>query len=88
MKKASDENQETEGAASGPSVEESIRELESIVESLESGKMDLDESFKKFEKAVSISKGLKKKLDAYERKIEMVQAAGEEGPITTEKFEA
>ncbi|MBL8995232.1 MAG: exodeoxyribonuclease VII small subunit [Spirochaetia bacterium] len=72
----------------GPSVEESIRELESIVESLESGKMDLDESFKKFEKAVSISKGLKKKLDAYERKIEMVQSAGEEGQIATEKFEA
>lgn len=86
MKKS--EGESLEAASSGPSVEESIRELESIVESLESGKMDLDESFKKFEKAVAISKGLKKKLDNYERKIEMVQSAGEDGPITTEKFEA
>ncbi len=88
MKSGEGKTPESEIPTEGPSVEESIKELEAIVESLESGKMDLDESFKKFEKAVTVSKSLKKKLDAYERKIELIQSTGENGPIRTETFDS
>ena len=57
------------------SVEKSLKKLEGYVEILEKGDTDLDKSFKVFEAAVKVSKKLKKKLDSYERKIEIINGS-------------
>ena len=54
------------------SIENSMLKLEKIVEILERGDANLDESFDYFEKAVKISKKLRHKLEEYELKIEMI----------------
>jgi exodeoxyribonuclease VII, small subunit len=44
--------------------EESIKELEKIVKTLEKGEPSLDESLKKFEKGISLIKVCQKKLES------------------------
>lgn len=52
--------------------EEGINELEKIVADLESGNMTLDDSMKKFEEGMKISKHCGKLLEEAEKKITMV----------------
>ena len=54
------------------SVEKSLSRLEMYVQALEQGEVDLDQAFKIFEKAVNLSKRLRKKLEHYERKIDII----------------
>ena len=54
------------------SFEESISELEKIVLALESGDMTLDESMKKFEEGMKMSKYCSNLLDKAEKKITMI----------------
>ncbi|MBN8217031.1 MAG: exodeoxyribonuclease VII small subunit [Spirochaetes bacterium] len=75
-----------QAAADEKPVEESLKTLEAIVEALEGGRLDLDSSFAKFEEAVRISRSLKKRLDAYERKIELVTGVDAEGKPISEPF--
>jgi exodeoxyribonuclease VII small subunit len=49
--------------------EQSINELEEIINTLESGDLSLEEAFKKFEKGVALSKLCSQKLDETEKKI-------------------
>ena len=51
------------------SFEESMKELEQIAKELESDDLSLDESIKKFEKGMSVSKQCKETLDNAEKKI-------------------
>ncbi len=51
------------------SFEESMKELEQIAKELESDDLSLDESIKKFEKGMSLSKQCKETLDNAEKKI-------------------
>lgn len=84
--KAKSESAPTEEAPADKPVEESLKTLEGIVEALEGGRLDLDGSFAKFEEAVRISRSLKKRLDAYERKIQIVTGVDAEGKPVAEPF--
>jgi len=49
--------------------EESLKQLEQIVEDLESGDLSLEKALAKFEEGVKLSKSCTSKLDEIERKI-------------------
>ena len=49
--------------------EESMKQLEQIVEELESGNLPLEKTLKKFEEGVKLSKACSKKLDEIEKKV-------------------
>ncbi len=52
--------------------EKSIEEIEKIAEELESGKLNLDESIKKFEEGMNLSKKCSEYLENAEKKITMI----------------
>lgn len=68
--------------------EESMKNLEQIVKDLESGDLSLDESIKRFEKGMELSKHCSTLLEDAEKKITMLieKENGElkEGPINIE----
>ena len=66
--------------------EEAIRELEEIVLQLEKGELNLDDSMKKFEEGVSLSKRCSKYLEEAERKISILLKR-ENGTIAEEDFQ-
>tara|TARA_B100001996_G_scaffold301398_1_gene241939 strand:+ start:91 stop:306 length:216 start_codon:yes stop_codon:yes gene_type:complete len=57
--------------------EESIKELEEIVKTLEEGEPGLDESLKRFEKGISLIKVCQKELESAENKIKELTEDGE-----------
>lgn len=65
--------------AEAPKFEESLEQLEKLVEELEGGELDLDEALKRFEKGVKLSKQLNSSLEAATRKVEklVIGADGE-----------
>ena len=54
------------------SFEQNMEELEKIVQELENGKLNLDESIKKFEKGMEISKKCNHFLEEAEKKITLL----------------
>ncbi len=62
--------------------EKSMGELESIVSSLESGDLALEESLKLFEKGINISNRCQKALNEAEQKVKILNEKG------LEEFEA
>lgn len=58
--------------------EEAIKELETVVGELESGKKDLDESIELFQKGMKLSKDCQKMLDNAEKKVRVLLADGSE----------
>ena len=66
--------------------EESIEELEQIVESLENDELNLDDSIAKFEQGMQIAKDCNKKLEEAEKKITIL--LNENGEIKEESFAA
>ena len=54
------------------SIESKLNDLEKILEQLESGNLDLDESLKKFEKGVKLSRECQKTLEEAELKIKVL----------------
>lgn len=71
-----EQNKNTEN--SPVSIESSILELEKIVRELENGERDLDTAFSLFERAVTLSKGLRSELTSYERKIQVITGSVDE----------
>jgi exodeoxyribonuclease VII small subunit len=66
--------------------EQSMQELEKIVDDLESGQLTLEESITAFEKGVELSKLCQKRLEAAEERVKKVlEKAG--GEIDLELFE-
>jgi len=65
--------------------EESMNELEKIVENLEKGEMPLESSIEAFQKGVELSKSLSKVLDEMEKKI-TVLIEDEDGSIEEKNF--
>ena len=49
--------------------EETMKELEEVVQKLENGDLNLDESIKEFEKGMELSKSASKYLEDAEKKI-------------------
>ncbi|MCB0283108.1 MAG: exodeoxyribonuclease VII small subunit [Calditrichae bacterium] len=66
--------------------EDALNKLESIVEKLESGKVDLDESIKVFEEGNELIKLCLGKLNQAEQKIKKV-SQDSTGDIKLEEFE-
>ena len=65
--------------------EESMKELEQVVKDLESGELSLDESIKKFEKGMKLSKYCNSLLEDAEKKI-TVLIENESGELVEEDF--
>ena len=68
------------------SFEENINDLENIVTELEKGDLNLDESMKKFEEGMKISRDCTKILEEAEKKITILLE--KDGEIEEENFEA
>ena len=65
--------------------EENINKLESILSELEKGDLNLDDSVKKFEEGIKISKECNKMLEEAEKKITILLE--ENGEIKEENFQ-
>ena len=57
--------------------EDGMRELEALVQALESGQMPLEESFKTYEKAMKLRTELNALLDEGDRRIRVLTENGE-----------
>lgn len=57
--------------------EEALKKLEKIVDELESGKLTLDDSLKKYEEGVKLSRFCHKSLQAAQKKIQVLTKKGE-----------
>ena len=57
---------------SSKSIEARLRELETILEELESGGLELDQALKKFEQGVKLSRECQKTLEDAEMKIKIL----------------
>lgn len=66
--------------------EEMIESLEQIAKELESGNLSLDDSVKKFEEGMEISKDCSRILETAEKKISIL-VKNSEGNLSEEKFE-
>ncbi len=64
--------------------EQSMEKLEKIVQELENGDLNLDDSIKKFEEGMKISKDCNKFLEEAEKKITVL--INENGNVTEEDF--
>ncbi|MFH1076873.1 MAG: exodeoxyribonuclease VII small subunit [Pseudomonadota bacterium] len=64
--------------------EDMMKRLEGIVDDLESGKMPLEDSLKKYEDGVKLLHLCRKRLDETKRKVEMLVKKG--GKLTVEPF--
>ena len=65
--------------------EETMQELEKIVQELEKGDLNLDDSINKFEEGMKLSKNVSKYLEEAEKKI-TVLINSKDGEITEEEF--
>ena len=57
--------------------EEALKKLEKIVDELESGKLSLDDSLKKYEEGVKLSRFCHKTLQAAQKKVQVLAKKGE-----------
>ena len=67
--------------------EEMMKDLEQIAKELESGELNLDESVKKFEEGMEISKSCSKILEDAEKRITIL-IKNSNGEIVEENFSA
>lgn len=65
--------------------EEMMKQLEDIVERLETGDMPLEESLKKYEEGMKLIQLCRKRLDQTKRKVEML--VKKDGKVLLEPFE-
>ncbi len=67
-------------------LEQSLADLEALVEELESGDLPLDQALKKFEQGIKLTRGCQAALKEAEQKVEILlrSAGGEE---TLEEFD-
>jgi len=71
----------------GPSFEEALARLETIVEELEGGALTLEESIARYEEGVTLARRLTQTLDEAEQRIERLVEADEDGTAATEPIE-
>lgn len=65
--------------------EETMQQLETIVKELEEGKLNLDDSIKKFEQGINLSNNASKYLEEAEKRI-TVLIEGKNGELIEEEF--
>ena len=66
------------------SFEESLFELEALVNQLETGRLPLDESFGTYERGIALLKQLDAQLKQHEEKVALLTADGEQ-PLDIEE---
>ena len=66
--------------------EEALEKLEKIVEDLEGGDLSLDESMKRYEEGMRLSKLCSRRLEEAKKKIELL-VKGEDGKFLTKSLE-
>ncbi len=64
--------------------EDGMQELEALVQSLESGQMTLEDSFKAYERAMALRKALSAMLEESDRRIRVLTDEGEK-PLAGEE---
>ncbi|HEY0469684.1 MAG TPA: exodeoxyribonuclease VII small subunit [Polyangiaceae bacterium] len=83
--KAATSSVPTEAGEGLASFEASLERLHQIVERLESGELDLEDSLQLFEEGVRLSRASQARLNSAEKRIEELLAIDEEGrPIVRE----
>ena len=65
--------------------EETMKELEEVVQKLETGELNLDDSIKEFEKGMELSKNASKYLEEAEKKITIL-VQDKDGELKEEGF--
>ncbi len=70
------------------SFEESLDELQQIVDELEEGNLGLEESMRRFETGIALLRGCYRVLEEAEQKIEILTGTDAEGNPLTEPFDA
>jgi exodeoxyribonuclease VII small subunit len=68
-----------------PSFEDSLAELEALVERMESGDLSLEESLTAFERGIALTRSCQQALQAAEQKVEILTA--NTADAATEPFE-
>ncbi|MDG1894682.1 MAG: exodeoxyribonuclease VII small subunit [Fuerstiella sp.] len=71
-----------------PSIEESMDELQEIVQVLESGQEPLEASLQKFERGMGLLGICHRQLDDAAQRIEILTRIGDDGVIETAPFDA
>ncbi|WP_257295092.1 exodeoxyribonuclease VII small subunit [Endozoicomonas sp. YOMI1] len=66
--------------------EQSLAELETLVQKMESGDLSLEESLKAFEQGIKLTRGCQKALTDAEQKVQKLLM--QNGELTTEPFAA
>jgi len=66
--------------------EKKLKELEKLVEKMNSGKLSLEEDIKSFEKGIQISRDLRTELNKAETKVQQLIEITDEGDIQTKDF--
>ena len=74
-------------SAEAPSFETSLDEVETIVQQLEDGDLDLAESLAQYERAVKHLKNCHQLLEHAERRVELLTGIDSEGNLVTQPFE-
>lgn len=73
-------------AAKEKKFEEEIKDLETLVNQIDSGELTLEESISAFERGVALVKSLNRKLDEVERKVELL-TRNAEGRLQTSSLD-
>lgn len=64
------------------SFESTIKELEQLVEQLESGDLALDEALRKFERGISLARAGQLKLDDAEQRVRILLSNSDDAPLS------
>lgn len=70
------------------SFEDSLSELQQIVEELEEGRLGLEESMQRFEQGIALLRNCYRTLEAAEQKIEILTGTDDAGNPLTKPFDA
>lgn len=69
-----------------PNFEQSLADLEQLVETMEKGELSLEESLKQFEKGIALAASCQQALQQAEQKVE--QLIEKNGELLTKDFES
>ncbi len=64
------------------SFEESLTELDSLVNQLENGELDLEDALKKFERGIALARSSQSKLNDAEQRVEILLQDNDEAPLS------
>ena len=64
------------------SFEETITELDTLVEQLENGELPLDDALKKFERGIALARSGQTKLDEAEQRVSILLSNSDEAPLS------